>query len=258
MYQAFMVVLREGVEAFLIVAITFAYLRKTGQKSLLSAVVWGIGISLLLSALLGYFLAKHQGGESPFWEGVLASLTAVLVASLAVHMWKTGPQMKQTMESDLSRAVSRPGTQAAYWGVLLFTVFMISREGMEMTLLLFQIQDPRIVSGVLLGAAAAGVIAFLWQQFGYLVNFKSFFRITALYLLLFTVQIAVQAFHEFTEAGIFPNSEVLHKASEAFSMEGVYGKGYANITFAFCGLWLIGSLLFEKLGAGKKTVPAEK
>lgn len=254
MYQAFMVVLREGVEAFLIVAITFAYLRKTGQKNLLSAVHWGIAISVFMSAFLGYLLWATQGAQQPLWEGIFASVTVVLVASLAVHMWKMGPLLKQAMEDELSKVSGQAGSRTPYWGVLLFTAFMISREGMEMTLLLFQIQDPRIVTGIFFGVAAAGVIAFLWQQFGYLINLKSFFRITALYLLLFTAQIAVQGFHEFTEAGIFPNSEALHKASEAFSTEGIYGKWYANLTFVFCGLWLIGSLLFEK--PGKKTAAA--
>ena len=56
MYQAFMIVLREGVEAFLIVAIVFAYLRKTAQTRLLGAVGWGIAASALFSCILSYFL----------------------------------------------------------------------------------------------------------------------------------------------------------------------------------------------------------
>ncbi len=242
-----MVVLREGVEAFLIVAITFAYLRKTAQTHLLSAVNWGIGFSVLLSTLLGYVLWVNQGANQPLWEGIFASITVVLIASLIVHMWRTGPQLKQAMERELSEAAAKPETRAAFWGILFFTVIMISREGMEMMLLLFQIQgDPRMVVGIALGAAASIVIALLWQQFGYLINLKRFFQITAIYLSLFTLQIAVQAFHEFTEAGIFPDSETLHIASEPYSTEGVYGKWYGNFTFALCGLALMASLIFER------------
>lgn len=241
-----MIVLREGVEAFLIVAITFAYLRKTGQQHLLSAVNWGIAASVFLSALLGFFLWSNQGANQPLWEGIFALVTVVLVGSLIVHMWRMGPQLKSAMESELSKVMQKSGDTAPYWSVVLFTAIMISREGMEMMLLLFQIQDPRIVLGIALGVAASVAIALLWQQFGYLINLRRFFQITALYLLLFTIQIAVQAFHEFTEAGIFPNSEALHIASEPYSSEGLYGKWYGNFTFAVCSLWLIGSLIFER------------
>lgn len=253
MYQAFMVVLREGVEAFLIVAIVFTYLRKTAQTGFLSAVGWGIAASAVLSGILGYLLWITEGANQPLWEGILASTTVVLVISLVVHMWKVGPALKQSMENRLSKVTTNSGVQASYWGLFLFTVVMISREGMEMILLLFQIHEPRIVSGVLLGVAAAAGVSVLWQQFGYLINLKHFFQVTALYLLLFTVQIAVQAFHEFTEAGIFPNSEFLHKASEPFSTEGIYGKWYANITFAVCGLWLVADLIYEKLSLHRKS-----
>lgn len=241
-----MVVLREGVEAFLVVAITFAFLRKTGQQYLFKAVGWGIAASVGVSGFLGYVLWVTQGQNQPLWEGILASITVVLVGSLIVHMWKLGPQLKQAMEKDLSKATTGSGNWTSLLGVFIFTVLMISREGMEMTLLLFQINEPRITGGILLGVAAAAVIALLWQQFGYLINLRRFFQITALYLLLFTIQIAVQAFHEFTEVGIFPNSEALHAASEPFSTDGIYGKWYANVIFAGCGLWLVTSLIFEK------------
>ena len=98
MYQAFMVVLREGVEAFLIVAIVFAYLRKTSQPQLLGAVGWGIAGAFALSGLLGYFLWITQGAHQPLWEGILAVLTVALVISLVVHMWKVGPALKSSME----------------------------------------------------------------------------------------------------------------------------------------------------------------
>ena len=245
MFQAFMVVLREGVEAFLIVAIIFAYLRKRGEKQLMNAVSWGVAASALASGLLGYALWITQGASAPLWEGVFASVTVVLVTTLLIHMWKVGPHLKTEMEKGLSEAASKQTASASYWGVFLFAVVSITREGMEMMLLLFQIQEPHIVAGILLGVLGAAAIALLWQQFGYLINFRRFFQITAIYLLLFTFQIAFQAFHEFTEAGIFPHSEALHAWSEPYSTQGVYGKWYANILFAGCAAWLLASLLLE-------------
>lgn len=252
MMQAFVIVLREGVEAFLIVAIMIAYFRKTSQQHLLGAVTWGIICSVLISAGLGYFLWVSQSVHQPLWEGIFAAVTVLLVGSLIIHMWKIGPELKQSMERDLSEAASKATLRASYTAVVFFTIIMISREGMEMMLLLFQVQDSRLIAGIGLGVAAAVGVAFLWEQFGYLVNLKRFFQITALYLLLFMIQIAVQGFHEFTEAGIFPNSEALHIASEPYSTDGIYGKWYANFTLMVCGLWFVYSLLFERNPKSRK------
>ncbi|HTL47067.1 MAG TPA: FTR1 family protein [Verrucomicrobiae bacterium] len=252
MLQAFFIVLREGVEAFLMVAITAAYLRKTCQGHLIPALVAGIVGSIVVSGLLGYFLWITEGQHQPVIEGAFGLITAVLVATLVVHMMKVGPTMKQEMESQLSKASAAPTLKGSLWGVFLFTLLMISREGMETALLLLQVQDAQIVTGVLLGVAAAGLVAYLWQQFGYLINLKHFFQVTAVYLLLFTVQIAVQSFHEFAEGGVLPNSEVLHAATEPFSSDGIYGKWYLILTVTGCGLWLCLNLISERFPFPRK------
>src|SRR5437773_8771951 len=105
MWQAFIVVFREGFESFLIVGIILAYLRRIGQNHLVPAMYWGIGASVLASAGLGYMLSR--GVNEALWEGVFGVATIVLVASLVVHMWKAGPQMKRNMESKLSHISAR-------------------------------------------------------------------------------------------------------------------------------------------------------
>ncbi|MBA3295947.1 MAG: FTR1 family protein, partial [Acidobacteria bacterium] len=92
MIQAFIVTLREGLEAFLIVAISLAYLKKTGRHALLPAVHWGIAASVILSVAAGLLFA--QANNQALWEGLLAMTAAVLVASLTVHMWRAGKRMK--------------------------------------------------------------------------------------------------------------------------------------------------------------------
>lgn len=247
MFQAFVIVLREGIEAFLIVAIVFAYLRKTRQPHLLSAVNWGIGASVLVSALLAYGLLRFQGAGQPLLEGIFGLITVVLVGSLVVHMWRIGPEFKRLMEAKLSQTTAQTSLQASYFGVFLFTVFMISREGMEMVLLLFQVSDPQMITGILMGVAGAAAVAVLWEQFSYLINLRHFFQVTAVYFLLFTIQIAGHSFHEFAEAGIFPRSEFLQEASEILSKNSFLGKWYNALTLAGCGLWLMGSLMVERL-----------
>src|SRR6185295_5365253 len=98
MLQALIIVFREGFEAFLTVAIIFAYLRKTGRSWLRPAVWWGIGISVIASFALGWWLQKVN---QPLWEGVLALVAAVLVATFVIHIWRIAPTMKRDMETRL-------------------------------------------------------------------------------------------------------------------------------------------------------------
>ena len=77
MLRAFVITLREGLEAFLIVAISLAYLKKSQQHRLIGAVHWGIGVSLLLSIGAAYLFS--QAANQALWEGVLALAAAVLV-----------------------------------------------------------------------------------------------------------------------------------------------------------------------------------
>src|SRR5262245_20278028 len=118
MFQAFVVVFREGFESFLIVGIILAYLRRIGQQQLIPAMYWGIVASVIASAGLGYMLSR--GVNEALWEGVFGVVTIVLVGSLVVHMWKAGAHMKREMESKLSQIAKR-SSSLAYFGVFVFT-----------------------------------------------------------------------------------------------------------------------------------------
>lgn len=247
MLQAFVITLREGLEAFLIVAISLAYLRKTGRRHLVAAVHWGIAASIALSIGAGLLLARAR--NQSFWEGVLAVAAAVLVASLTVHMWRAGRHMKKDIEGHLAESSVRAGA-AAFWGVFAFTLLMITREGMEtamlMNALLFQSRALNITSGAVGGTIVAACIAWLWSRYGHRVNLARFFQVTAVFLLVFVVQLLVYGFHELTEAGVFPNSERLHWATEPYGPDGMYGR-YLSYMLVLLPLgWLALSSLFSR------------
>jgi len=243
MLEAFIIVLREGFEAFLIVAIIFAYLRKTGQRWLLLSVYAAILAAVCSSLALGYLI--KQGINQSFWEGVFGVIAIVFVGTLVIHMRRVGPHLMQRMNARLdSVSVERPRF-LAYLGVFLFTALMITREGMETALMLTQVRG-RYLTGALLGLAGATLLAIAWARFGHLINMKRFFQVTSIFLLLFIFQIALYSFHEFAEAGLLPNSEVLHAATEKFSPDGVYGKWFSPLMITFCGLWLLGAWLIDR------------
>jgi len=225
MLQAFVITLREGLEAFLIIAISLAYLRKSGRVQLIPAVHWGIGVSVLLSIGAGWLF--QQASNQALWEGVLALVAAVLVASLIVHMWRHASRLKREIEERLEQSASEVGPKAIA-GVFLFTLLMITREGMEtamlMGALLFQVQVFELVIGAVAGIVCAAIVAWLWSRYGHRVNLGLFFQVTALFLAVFVVQLVIYGFHELTEANIFPYSEPLHLATEPYGPDGLYGQ----------------------------------
>src|SRR5205085_10477879 len=99
MLSPFIIIFREGFEAFLSVAIILAYLRKTGRDWLRPAVYWGIAGSIAASVGLGLLLA---GVNKPLWEGVLGLAAALLVATFVIQMWRTAPTLKRDMEVKLN------------------------------------------------------------------------------------------------------------------------------------------------------------
>ncbi|MBS1817129.1 MAG: FTR1 family protein [Acidobacteria bacterium] len=221
MAQAFVITLREGLEAFLIVAISLAYLRKTGRTHLASAVHWGIGLAIALSVAAGYLLFNAANQE--WLEGPLALVAAASVTWMVVHMWRAGRHMKGDIEGHLS-ASSERGGRMAFAGVLLFTVLMISREGMETALLLMQLRETiHLAVGAAAGALGAAGFAWLWSRYGHRVNLSLFFQVTAIFLFVFVVQLVVRGVHEMSEQAMLPYSEFLHEKTEAWGPDSPFG-----------------------------------
>jgi high-affinity iron transporter len=246
MLQAFVITLREGLEAFLIVAISLAYLKKTGRRALLPAVHWGIVVSIILSVAAGVLLA--QANNQSLWEGILALTAAVLVVSLTTQMWRAGKRMKREIEGRLEASSAKLG-KAAFLGVFGFTLLMITREGMEtallMTQLIFTVKSTQVIAGAAAGTLAAACVAWLWSRYGYRVNLSRFFQVTAVFLLVFVVQLLIYGFHELTEANIFPNSQPLHDATEAYGPDGVYGQYLTYMLVLLPLAWLAVTSLYS-------------
>ena len=241
MLQALVIVFREGFEAFLTVAIIVAYLKKTGRNALRPAVWWGIAVSVLASFGLGYLL---QTINQPLWEGVMALVAAVLVASFVIHIWRVAPTMKRDMETRLEQ---RASGKWAWIGVFGFTLLMITREGMETALMLIQVgRMPRFWIGCALGVAAAASMSWLWAHYGHRINVKRFFQVTGLFLLLFTIQMVFYAVHEFAEAEILPNWEAIHAATEPYSADGRYSMWVMFGMVGICALWLATMTLVDR------------
>lgn len=259
MLQAFVITLREGLEAFLIVAISLSYLRKTGRPQLIPAVHWGIGVSILVS--IGAAVLFQRVNNQALWEGVLALAAAVLVASLIVHMWRHARRLKGQIESHLETSATRTGVKALA-GVFLFTLLMITREGMETALLmgtlLFQQAGSSILVGAFAGTVCAASVAWLWSRYGHRVNLALFFQVTAVFLAVFVVQLAIYGLHELTEANLWAGSEALHWATEPYGPDGRYGQFLTYLLVLLPVGWLVFAALLGSRKPGQRQASVEQ
>jgi high-affinity iron transporter len=198
---------------------------------------------VVLSVLAGYLFSRAS--NQALWEGVLALVAAVSVATLTVHMWRTARRIKSQIEGQLQQSTSKRGI-GAWLGVFLFTLLMISREGMETALLmgtlLFQVRAADVIAGAVAGVVVAGSVAALWSKYGHRVNLGLFFQVTAIFLLIFVVQLVIYGFHELTEANLFPGSEALHWATEPYGPDGIYGQYLTYLLVAGPLGWLLVSM----------------
>jgi high-affinity iron transporter len=234
------VTLREGIEAFLIVAIAAAYLKKTGRQALLPSVWWGTGIAVALSIVLGVFLAEYA--VLPIWESVLALVAAAFVISMVVYMLKHAKKMRGEIGVRLETATQAPG-MGAWLGVFLVVLLMVTREGMEMAFisasLARQEESVHLLWGALIGIALAALLALAWSRYGHRVNLGVFFQVTSIFLVLFALQLCIYAFHEATEANVLPiDNQYWHIATEPYGPEGEYGAALTYALVLIPALWL--------------------
>jgi high-affinity iron transporter len=258
MLATFMITMREGLEALLIVAVTASYLRQTGRLALLVPVRWGLGTALVLSIALGVVLT-YAGGWSPIWEAWLALFAAAMVVSCTVHMLRHGKQMKREITGKLDQAAE--GRRAIVL-TFAFVLLMVGREGIETATMLASLAiHARALDMVLAGTAGfllAAAIAGAWLRFGHRVNLSLFFRVTAVFMALFCLQLLLGAFHEFTEAGVMPgvDNPYWHMVTEPYGPEGNYGRwfsyslGIVPLAFLAISAWR------HKPAAGGGTRPA--
>jgi high-affinity iron transporter len=241
-YETLLITFREGLEAFLMVAVATLFLRKTGRGALVMAVRSGLGVSIVGSVLLGVLLAR-VGSMSPLWEGILALLAAAAVVWCVTHMRKMGRHMGSEIASGLGKASVLDGPRA-WWAVFGFTCFMVGREGIETAAMLASLAGNselrHMVWGGAIGVAIAASVAWAWVRFGRAVDLSRFFNVTALFMLAFAAMLLFKAFHEFTEGALIPGIDNAwwHVATEGLA-EGFYAQMVSVTLVLAPTLWLL-------------------
>ena len=209
MFEALVITLREGIEAVLVLAIALATLARRGESRLSKALYAGAALALALSAGVAV-LATRVTWNQELAEGIAMLVGSVLVVSLVVWMWRTGPHMRREIESGLDRASRSAGGTGAAAGVLLFAFAMVFREGVETAIFLsaarFNSEGISVWLGALAGLALAAGFGVLFVRGSIKVPLRQFFTLTSAVLAILALQLLAGGLHELSEAMVLPAS----------------------------------------------------
>src|SRR5271170_7245332 len=210
MLQAFIITLREGVEAALIVGITLAYLTKIGRNDLRKSVYAALAAAFAGSIGIAVVLSRLNWNQDIF-EGWVMLAAAVFVVTMIVFMMKTGRKLKGQIESKVglfARGEAWSGDKSI--GLFLFVFLMVLREGAETVLILSAVtlNSSQLTSfiGTLLGVVVAVLFGVMFVKGSVKIDLQNFFRVTTAILSLVAGQLVISGLHELSENGILPSS----------------------------------------------------
>jgi len=206
MLEAFIITLREGVEAALIVGITLAYLTKIGRQELRKTVYAALAAAFLGSIGVAIVISRTHLNEDAF-EGWVMLVAAFFVATMVVFMMKTGRKLKGEIEGKVGLLAGND----AWFGLFIFIFLMVLREGAETVLMLaaVSLNSTALLSflGTLLGVLAAVAFGVMFVKGSVRINLQKFFRVTTVIMFLVAAQLLVSGLHELSESGVLPSSK---------------------------------------------------
>ncbi len=238
MFVPFLIMLREGLEAALMVSLIASYLKRTGRSGYFAMMWLGVFLAAGLCLALGIAIDRTTGEfpqkEQELFEGIVALIAVIILTWMVFWMRKVSRNVKVQLEQAVENALR--GNNNHSWALLLMVFFAVAREGLESVFFLlaaFQ-QDVGIWPplGAMLGLGAAVVLGFLLYWGGVRLNLASFFRWTSLFILLVAAGLSAGAIRAFHEAGLwnqfqdvaFDFSSVLSTHSLTGTLlEGIFG-----------------------------------
>ena len=206
MLQAFIITLREGVEAALIVGITLAYLTKIGRQELRKTVYAALAAAFLGSIGVAVVISRTHLNEDVF-EGWVMLVAAFFVVTMVIFMMKTGRKLKGEIEGKVGLLAGND----AWFGLFIFIFLMVLREGAETVLILsaVSLNSTELMSflGTLLGVLAAVAFGVMFVKGSVRINLQKFFRVTTAIMFLVAAQLVISGLHELSESGVIASSK---------------------------------------------------
>ncbi|GER80509.1 MAG: FTR1 family protein [Anaerolineales bacterium] len=209
MLPSYLLSLREGIEAALIIGIVLGALRQMRRTELVPTVWAGTLAAVALSILGGVLLTmlglSFEGAGEQIFEGITMLLAAALLTWMIFWMSRTARTLKSEIESEVHKAAFGAGKRAVF-----FVAFLaILREGIELALFLtasvFATDTVQTLVGAILGLGTSILLG--WSMFAAIIrlDLRRFFQVTGFLLILFAAGLVAHGVHEFSEVGWIPS-----------------------------------------------------
>lgn len=208
MAGAFLVTLREGLEAALIISIILAYLARTGNRRYFVNIWVGAGAAVVVSLAAGaglyWTVGSLSGRAEEIFEGIAMFIAVAVLTYMVVWVKRQAVNIKMHLEARVGSAVA---TGSALAMVSLAFVVVV-REGIETVLFMLGILTSTTVGAATIGGFLGLVVAVAVGYVGYKesrrLNLGVFFNVTGTLLIFFAAGLLAHGIHEFQEAGLLP------------------------------------------------------
>ncbi|MDQ0736637.1 iron uptake transporter permease EfeU [Arthrobacter agilis] len=246
MFANYLIGLREGLEAALVVVILVAYLVKIGRKDLLPGIWCGVSLAAALSLGFGALLTYGTHGltfEAQEAIGGSLSIIAVgLVTWMVFWMARTAKNLRGELHGQVDRHLAAGGK-----GLVVVAFLAVGREGLETALFIWSAvqatgQTTQPILGAALGLTSAVVLGWMFYRGMLRINLSMFFTWTGGMLIIVAAGVLSYGIHDLQEAGILPGlGNLMFDVSAAVPPSSWYGtllKGTVN--FSPATTWLEG------------------
>jgi high-affinity iron transporter len=212
MGATFVIALREGIEAALIVSILLAYLNQLGRQDRAKVIWWGTGFAIVISAVVGITVfavgAEFEGTAQQVFEGVVTLFAVGVLTWMVFWMRRQGAYIKSELEGKVDSALVTGATALA-----AIAFFAVLREGIETALFLFAAAEGTAADsggigaqlfGAVLGLGLAVALGVLLYRRAIKIDLRTFFRFTGALIVVIAAGLFAYGVHELQEAGWFP------------------------------------------------------
>jgi high-affinity iron transporter len=234
----FLIGLREGLEAALVVGILIAYVVKIGRRDVLPRIWLGVGLATLLALAIGCVLTFGAYGLSFEAQELIGGLLSIVAAGFVTWMifWmlRTARGLSRELRAEVDSHLSGAG-----WGLVLVAFLAVGREGIETALILWAAVKATgttalPIAGAGIGIAVAVVLGYLIYRGAITINLTRFFTVSGAFLIIVAGGIVAYGVHDLQEAGFLPGLQtLLFDVSAAIPPDSWYGtllKGVFNFS----------------------------
>ncbi|KAF1067911.1 iron uptake transporter permease EfeU [Variovorax sp.] len=227
----FLIMLREGIEAALIVGIVASYLKQSGRGALMPAVWVGVllatALSLFAGAGLQLLAAEFPQKQQELFEGVVGLIAVVMLTSMVFWMRKAARSIKGELQASIDQALAK-GSDGQGWALIGMVFLAVAREGLESVFFLLAIFQQssgwEAPVGALAGIAVSVVVGYGLYSGGVRLDLRRFFRFTGLFILLVAAGLLAGVLRKLHEGGVWNHLQtVVFDMSETLPMDSPLG-----------------------------------